>query len=450
MSDQGIRVAVTGGAGQLGTLVMRGLCRDPDVGLVRCLDLRKPTVASPKVEAVVADVRDPSFARHLEGIDAVAHLAFVVTKHLPRERYEAINVGGSRNVFNAAAQCGVQTIVYASSVAAYGVVPGHPEPLVEASERQFQPNFAYSACKWLVEDLLDAFEEDHPDIAVSRMRPTILLGRTMDHPLGSLLRARRMVSLGGDRPLPIVWDEDVADAFVLALKHRARGAYNLCTQDGLTAEDLARAGGLHLVRLPERVLRGGVRLSGMLANLGVGEAHDPAWTEVTSRARLCPAPDKAREDLGWSPRCATASEVIRRYVRVAPRGGDPRLYAALTAAVSVAGDRARELLPAGASVHLEVEGPRGGDFGLTFDGPRLSLSRSAPRPPSVRLALRDEDMFSLLSGKTSFEAARRDGRVEIEGDEAEANAAGHLLGSLRNGEGLRGAVLGGVGRLLAR
>src|SRR5690348_10340443 len=126
-----MRVAVTGGAGQLGTLVLRRLCADRTVAEVRSLDLRPPLAVSPKLKAVEADVRDPELARHLDGCDVLVHLAFLVAKRGKRELQDQVNVEGSKNVFRAALQAGVRRIVYASSIAAYGVVPGHPEPIVE-------------------------------------------------------------------------------------------------------------------------------------------------------------------------------------------------------------------------------------------------------------------------------------------------------------------------------
>ena len=67
-----------------------------------------------------ADVRDGDLvADLLRGSDALVHLAFIVTPHLPREVFEAINIEGSKNVFRAAAAAGVRRIVYCSSLAAY-------------------------------------------------------------------------------------------------------------------------------------------------------------------------------------------------------------------------------------------------------------------------------------------------------------------------------------------
>ncbi|MFL5362857.1 MAG: NAD-dependent epimerase/dehydratase family protein [Myxococcales bacterium] len=225
-----MRVAVTGGAGQLGTLVLRRLCADRTVNEVRSLDLRPPLAASPKLKTILADVRDPDFARYLEACDVLVHLAFLVAKRGRREIQDDVNVEGSKNVVRAALHAGVRRIVYASSIAAYGVVAGHPEPIVESTPRIRQPSFWYACAKYDVESFLDEVEAAHPEVAVVRFRPAILLGRRMEHALGAAFR-RGVLPDSGVVPLPLVWDEDVADAFVLGVKSEARGAFNLAADD---------------------------------------------------------------------------------------------------------------------------------------------------------------------------------------------------------------------------
>jgi nucleoside-diphosphate-sugar epimerase len=118
-----VRVAITGGSGQLGTLVLRRLADDRAVKEIIALDLRPSLIVSGKLRDLRADIRDPSFGEHLRGCDALIHLAFLVAKRGPRALQDEVNVAGSANVFRAAIGAGVKRIVYASSVAAYGVVP---------------------------------------------------------------------------------------------------------------------------------------------------------------------------------------------------------------------------------------------------------------------------------------------------------------------------------------
>ena len=85
-------------------------------------------------------------------------------------------------MFTAATQAGVTRIVYSSSIAAYGVVPGHPEPITEDATRVHQPGFAYAATKFEVEAWLDRFEvEGSPE----RIGPVEPLSEALDHQIAA-------------------------------------------------------------------------------------------------------------------------------------------------------------------------------------------------------------------------------------------------------------------------
>src|SRR5262252_4001764 len=306
-----MRVVVTGGSGQLGSRVLRRLAEEPTVEAITSIDLRPPMVASPKILAVPGDVRDPDVGRRLADHDALVHLAFVVAKACPRPEMDDINVNGSANVFAAAARAGIRRIVYSSSIAAYGVVPGHPEPITEDTARVFQPGFAYSANKFQVEALLDEFGRAHPDFAVARLRPAILVGHDMDHSLGDGLRRRRLFDTNG-APLPVVWDEDVADAVALCLLGGARGAFNVSADELLPARELARRTGLRAVRVPRWLVRRAATILPRLARLGLGRAMDPGWLD-SAAVRMIISSERAKRELGWKPRCPTAVDVIAGY-----------------------------------------------------------------------------------------------------------------------------------------
>src|SRR4051812_30698818 len=242
-----MRVAVTGGSGQLGTLVLRRLAGERSVKEIVAIDVRPPLVSSGKLRDVRADVRDAKLGEYLGGCDALVHLAFMVAKRGPRALQDDVNVRGSANVFRSAVAAGVRRIVYASSVAAYGVVPSLALPVTEETPRMRQTGFWYACAKFDVEEMLDALEREHPDLAVTRLRPAILIGRRMDHQLGALMRRGYLPAAAA---LPVVWDEDAADAFLLALKSGVRGAFNLAADDPLPARELAKAAGLRVLRIP--------------------------------------------------------------------------------------------------------------------------------------------------------------------------------------------------------
>lgn len=413
-----MRIAVTGGSGQLGTLVLRRLAADDAVTGIVSIDLRPPAIVSSKLRAVTADVRDPNFARHLEGCEGLVHLAFVVTTAPPRHVFDDININGSKNVFRAAAAAGVKRVVYSSSIAAYGVLPGLPVPVVETTPRRLQQDFAYAACKFQVEDFLDSFEPEHPDLSIARLRPAILIGGVMEHMLGDMLRRRVVVDAGPrSAPLPIVWDEDVADAAILALKAGARGAFNLAADEPLTMADLARAGGLRLLNLPGPVRTAATRARTLAGKVGLVPSTDPKWLEVTGVV-LIVSSEKARRELGWSPRWPTAADVIKRYVEVAPSRPDRRILAFFRA-VERASRTAAPIPDAprfSGDLYVRLAGPGGGDFSVRADDGRLAIRQGIPRPPAGIVTLTARTFLELLNGRTDFATATRGGLLEVEGE----------------------------------
>src|SRR3954465_5662242 len=316
-----MRVAVTGGAGQLGPVVLGGFGGGGPVGGVRSVDLRPPLAASPKLKTILADVRDPGIAGHVQGCDVLVHLAFLVAKRGTREIQDGVNVEGSKKVVGAALHAGVRRIVYAASLAAYGRGAGHPEPIVESTPRIRQPSFWYASAKYDVESFLDEVEAAHPEVAVVRFRPAILLGRRMEHALGASFR-RGVLPDSGVVPLPLVWDEDVADAFVLGVKSEARGAFNLAADDPLPARLLAKPAGLRTIPIfVGEMVR---RADELAVRLGLLPPMDPGWLSAGDARVVVPA-GRARRDLGWKPRCAKAVEVVKRQVETVPRKLDRRL-----------------------------------------------------------------------------------------------------------------------------
>jgi nucleoside-diphosphate-sugar epimerase len=302
-----MRVAITGGSGQLGTQVLRRLLDDPSITEVISFDKRAARLGDRKLRAVQGDVRDADLAALFAGCDAVFHFAFIVTGHAPRDVFWGVNVDGTRRVFEAAVKAGVKQVIYSSSVAAYGCVPGHPVPIVEDTPRRHQKEFPYSATKFEVEAFLDAFEKEHPELAVVRMRPVILIGDKMEHPLGKAL-PRGVLPAVSKTPMPIVWDEDVADFAMLALKNGARGAFNLSADDLLPPKALGKAAGVLVLSIPRPVARLFARLTPDV---------DPAWLDVQD-VTLIASSEKAKS-LGWTPRCPTAVSVIQRFLHVTSR-----------------------------------------------------------------------------------------------------------------------------------
>jgi UDP-glucose 4-epimerase len=433
-----MRVAVTGGSGQLGSLVLRRLADERSISRIVAIDLRPPLVASSKIEDVRLDIRDKSLGGALHGCDVLVHLAFLVAKRAPRSVQDSVNVQGSENVFRSALAAGIRRMLYASSVAQYGVVPTLPVPVVEDTQRTRQPDFWYAAAKHDVERRLDEMERANPDLRLVRFRPAILIGNRMEHQLGTLLRKRLLPDVIN---LPVVWDEDAADAFILALRTGARGAYNLAADEQLPARDLARLTGLSTVGPGTmRAVRTGEKL---LTALRLLRPADPGWSQRMDK-KLVYSSEKAKRELGWKPKCPKARDVLERFLQTVPRKLDRRVavFARVVNRAQVASSKEQETL------HLELSGPNGGDVTVASEGGRLRVRLSAPRPPDATARMKADTLFDLLSGKLALGTAVREGEVQLDEHPQAAllEDALRAFSSAGNAGGLRGASA----RLLSR
>ena len=441
-----MRIAVTGGSGELGTHVLRRLASDDGATELRCVDLRPPLVCSPKLRFVHADVRDrAALERAFDGCDAVLHFAFIVTRKLPRDIFWGINVDGSKNAFEAAAAAGVKSVVYTSSVAQYGVVPGHPVPIVEDTPRRLQPELPYAATKQDVEVWLDGFEAAHPGMHIARLRPALLVGEGMEHGLGRLWKRRTLLAARG-APIPIVWDEDVADAVLLALRKGTRGAFNVVADDQRSPAELARACGMRAIEPPRSMGIALARLSPWLEKLDLLEAFDEQWL-AAGESTFVVSSEKARRELGWAPTCPTAIDVMKRFVEVVPARLDRRIAVFLRAVALAA--RLTPGMRADARLWLRLTGEGGGDVGLLWAAGRLTVTRKPPRPPTAIATLPAKLLLDVLAGRTRLAAHLQAGRLHVEGEPAAGEALVWLFDDLPRQAGLQGIPARALARWMA-
>ncbi len=292
-----MKIAVTGISGYLGRVLLPLLEADPDIESIVGIDLIAPRLSS-KVKFVKRDVRSPDLKGDLQGCDAMVHMAFVVMPLKSEKEMDSINISGTQNAVTCAAEAGIETIIYTSSVAAYGIWPDNPIPIREDWSLRPMPEFYYARTKALAERWLNTFEREHADIRIVRLRPCIFVGPEADNLMVELVSGPAMLSiLGVDTALQFVWDEDVARGILLALKKDVRGAFNLAGDGHLSMQELAREAGKKTLPLPYPVVLGGAAL---LWKLQVWKNLHPGWIRAF-RYPVIADTTRARRELGWEP-----------------------------------------------------------------------------------------------------------------------------------------------------
>jgi nucleoside-diphosphate-sugar epimerase len=448
------RIAVTGASGNLGRAVVERLLAAPEVDEVVALDRAASTVAHPKLRSLVVDVRDPALGEQLRGCSTVVHLAFVVESgSRDAAAVDAINVGGTKNVVRAALAAAVEHVVYASSIASYGFHADNAgRALDEAAPARGNAEFYYTRTKAEVERWLDEVEAERPGLALARLRPCMFMDPASTR--ADVLRTPMFVRFTrSDVPIHVAHQADIADAFVLAVRRRARGAFNLAPEDALPLGSWARAIGRRAVPLPDAALRA----FELAYARGLGDV-DPAWFRFTVQHPIVVTSERARRELGWRPRWPTSGAALRAIVGRPVACASPATRLALGAAawagalpggLGLSAHVQAESRSITGKLNLLLEGPRPSEWHLAIDAgvPRVCPGLAVDSRASVRLS--DATFHELLAGRLSWSTAQMTGRVRFHGPGEFAFVPGLLAERFRalgQGEGLRGLP----GRALSR
>jgi UDP-glucose 4-epimerase len=176
-----MRVLVTGGAGFIGSALVRGLVEVGHEVLVLD-DLStgsRLNLEEVPVRLIEGDVRDPRTVRDaVDGAEVVFHLAAlpsVARSVADPIRSHAVNVDGTLNVLMAARDRGVRRLVYTSSSSVYGDTPSLPKH----EDMPVQPRSPYAAAKLAGEAYCRAFAASFALETVS-LRPFNVFGPRQD------------------------------------------------------------------------------------------------------------------------------------------------------------------------------------------------------------------------------------------------------------------------------
>jgi len=272
-----VRVFVTGATGFVGGHVARELREQgADVGDER------------------VDLLDPSgLERAVEGCDAVVHVAALYSYDDPAAEIERVNVEGTRNLLEAAAQKSVSRILFTSTAGTCGPVPGRPAT-EEDDPPQWELEVPYKRTKLAAERLARTAGA----IVVNPTTP-VGEGDRKPTPTGGMIArvaTGRIRGYVGTTGLNVVDVRDVARGHALALERGQPGERYLLGGVDLPLEELFAAVA-DLAGRPRPRIRVPYAVAQVAGKAGLLNADEVKL----ARLPMYFSSDKARVRLGYAP-----------------------------------------------------------------------------------------------------------------------------------------------------
>ena len=216
---------VTGGSGYFGCLLVDRLLAAGH--RVRTFDINDADSRPAEIDFVRGDVRNPAeIQAACAGVSVVHHNVALVPLAKDVDAFWAVNRDGTRNVLQAALDCGVRKVINTSSSAVFGVPPSNPV----LEDMKAEPGEEYGRAKLAAEDLCLRYSSEGLDVSIIRPRTIMGHGR-----LGIMQILFEWVRLGrnipvlgaGDNVYQFVHADDLADACIRAAERPGFRVYHI-------------------------------------------------------------------------------------------------------------------------------------------------------------------------------------------------------------------------------
>jgi nucleoside-diphosphate-sugar epimerase len=293
-------VAVTGAARGVGQALAIRLAESPLIDRVVAIDDHRGDTA--RVTWRVADVRDPTLAARLTGVDVLVHADMDTSAATDPRQRRALNVRGAQTVLTAAAAERVGRVVLVTSAMVYGARPDNPVPLPEDAPLLADADGSVAGDLLEIEQLARRSRRVNPGTAVTVVRPAALVGDAVDTLLTRHFEAPRLLAVRGCAPR---WQfchvDDLVSALELAAVGDVTGDFAVGCDGSLAQDEVEELSGLKSIELPARLTFGTAQ---RLHRLGVTPA--PA-AELRYMVYPWVVDCSALRTAGWRPSYDNAS-----------------------------------------------------------------------------------------------------------------------------------------------
>ncbi len=299
MADGGLRVAITGAAGYLGSRLIERLETCEEVSYILATDRRTPrSPFGDGTEFARLDVSEPFpslLAQH--DINAVVHLAYVLNPGRRRAEASKVNVLGTDHLLESCRDSDVTHVIYLSSTSVYGAHPDNPEFLTETDPVRPLHGFQYSEDKVVAERRLAAFAEESPAASITVLRGCPVMGPRADNFIANAFFKPVLPRIGdADPPMQFTHEDDLMDVIVKCLVIRTAGIYNVAGDGAIRWTEMAQVMGRRMLKLPPIAWRS---MTSLAWGLGL-QSDSPACGLDFIRYRWTASTDKLKRDLGVS------------------------------------------------------------------------------------------------------------------------------------------------------
>ncbi|MDE3090360.1 MAG: UDP-glucose 4-epimerase GalE [Chloroflexota bacterium] len=312
-----MRVLVTGGAGYIGSQMVRQLVEHQiDVVVVDSLENGHRAAVAPGIPLMVGNIGDETFLRQVFArppFDAVMHFAgYIEMKESMGNpaKYFRNNVAHTNQLLDAMVKANVKRFVFSSSAGVYGDPSQVPIP----EYHRTLPTNPYGESKLMVEKMLAWYDAAHDMRSIS-LRYFNASGAMLDgtfgedHPGESHIIPLALKAARLNQPFPLFGDDyptrdgtcirdyihiiDLCDAHLCALNALMEGhattAYNVGIGRGYSNREIAR---------------GAQEISGIDFPIQIAPRRPGDASEsVADSSRL-------REELGWAPRYSDLKTIV--------------------------------------------------------------------------------------------------------------------------------------------
>ena len=315
-----MRVLVTGGAGYIGSFMVRLLLdRGYEVVVFDNLERGQRIAIDPKAKFIQGDIKNMAALEALfcdEAIDAVMHFAAYISVEESEKRSQAYyqnNVVGSRNLFNSAINIGkVRNFIFSSSAAVYG----NPQKIPIPEDHPKNPTSEYGKNKLAMEQILESLRRENSDVSFAALRYFNAAGAALDGSNGEnhdpethIIPLTIRAAISGSEFKLYGTDYDTPDG--------------TCIRDYIHVLDLAEAHILALERIEKKP-------GAYYYNVGTGEGHSNREViqivekvsgrkikvrEETRRAgdadQLVADPTKIKQELNFEPKYSDLETIVK-------------------------------------------------------------------------------------------------------------------------------------------